>query len=146
VRLRDGRGIGAGAIIVTTGTFLNGLAHVGEMQYSCGRNGEAPSQLLGEQLRTLGLPWTRLKTGTPPRLDGRTIDWSRFEPQPGDAEPTPFSFLTDKIDRPQVQCHIAYTTERRIASCGRPSRARRCTAVKSKGWGRAIARRSKTRW
>src|SRR6202167_483827 len=111
VRLRDGRGIGAGAIVVTTGTFLNGLAHVGEMQYSCGRNGEAPSQLLGEQLRTLALPWARLKTGTPPRLDGRTIDWSRFEPQAGDAEATPFSFLTDKIDRLQVQCHIAYTTE-----------------------------------
>ena len=111
VKLRDGRTIHAEAVIVTTGTFLNGLAHVGEMQYSCGRNGEAPSQLLGEQLRTLGLIWTRLKTGTPPRLDGRTIDWSRFEPQPGDREPTPFSFLTEKIDRPQVQCHIAYTTE-----------------------------------
>ena len=111
VKLRDGRTIHAEAVIVTTGTFLNGLAHVGEMQYSCGRNGEAPSQLLGEQLRTLGLKWTRLKTGTPPRLDGRSIDWSRFEPQPGDREPTPFSFLTEKIDRPQVQCHIAYTTE-----------------------------------
>ncbi|MGA2270845.1 MAG: tRNA uridine-5-carboxymethylaminomethyl(34) synthesis enzyme MnmG [Bryobacteraceae bacterium] len=111
VQLRDGRAIDAGAVIVTTGTFLNGLAHVGEMKYTCGRNGEAPSQLLGDQLRTLGLNWTRLKTGTPPRLDGRTIDWSRFEPQPGDAEPTPFSFLTDKIDRPQVQCHIGYTTE-----------------------------------
>src|SRR6202046_472438 len=111
VLLRDGRTIPAAAVIVTTGTFLNGLAHVGETQYSCGRNGEAPSQLLGDQLRNLGLPWTRLKTGTPPRLDGRTIDWSRFEPQAGDAEPTPFSFLTDKIDRPQVQCHIAYTTE-----------------------------------
>jgi tRNA uridine 5-carboxymethylaminomethyl modification enzyme len=111
VLLRDGRSISAGAIIVTTGTFLNGLAHVGEMQYSCGRNGEAPSQLLGEQLRTLGLRWTRLKTGTPPRLDGRTIDWSRFEPQEGDTEPTPFSFMTARIDRPQVACHIAYTTE-----------------------------------
>lgn len=111
VWLRDGRCIRAGAVVVTTGTFLNGLAHVGEMQYSCGRNGEAPSQLLGDQLRTLGLRWTRLKTGTPPRLDGRTIDWSRFEPQPGDVEPTPFSFLTGKIDRPQVVCHIAYTTE-----------------------------------
>jgi tRNA uridine 5-carboxymethylaminomethyl modification enzyme len=111
VRLRDGRRIDAGAIVVTTGTFLNGLAHVGEMKYSCGRNGEAPSELLGEQLRTLGLNWTRLKTGTPPRLDGRSIDWSRFEPQTGDTEPTPFSFLTEKIDRQQVQCHIAYTTE-----------------------------------
>ena len=66
-------------MIVTTGTFLNGLAHVGEMKYSCGRNGEAPSNLLGDQLRGLGMAWTRLKTGTPPRLDGRTIDWSRFE-------------------------------------------------------------------
>jgi len=111
VNLRDGRRIDAGAVVVTTGTFLNGLAHVGEMQYSCGRNGEAPSQLLGDQLRTLGLPWTRLKTGTPPRLDGRSIDWSKFEPQPGDAEPTPFSFLTDKITRAQIQCHIGYTTE-----------------------------------
>src|ERR1700681_4617613 len=81
VQLRDGRTMLAGAVIVTTGTFLNGLAHVGEMRYSCGRNGEAPSQLLGDQLRTLGLAWTRLKTGTPPRLDGRTIAWSRFEAQ-----------------------------------------------------------------
>jgi len=97
--------------VVTTGTFLNGLAHVGETRYSCGRNGEAPAQLLGDQLRSLGLNWTRLKTGTPPRLDGRTIDWSKFEPQPGDSEPTPFSFLTGKIDRPQIQCHIGYTTE-----------------------------------
>ena len=111
VQLRDGRSLQAGAVIVTTGTFLNGLAHVGEMRYTCGRNGEAPSQLLGDQLRTLGLQWTRLKTGTPPRLDGRTIDWSQFEPQPGDADPTPFSFLTARIDRPQIHCHIGYTTE-----------------------------------
>ena len=111
VKLRDGRTVRAAAVIVTTGTFLNGLAHVGEMTYTCGRNGEAPSQLLGDQLRTLGLQWTRLKTGTPPRLDGRTIDWSQFEPQPGDPEPTPFSFLTVKIDRPQVACHIGRTTE-----------------------------------
>src|ERR1019366_4586855 len=109
--LRDGRSIEAGAVIVTTGTFLNGLAHVGEMQYGCGRNGEAPSQLLGDQLRTLGLQWARFKTGTPPRLDRRTIDWGQFEPQPGDAEPTPFSFLTARIDRPQIECHIGYTTE-----------------------------------
>jgi len=111
VLLRDGRTVEAGAVVVTTGTFLNGLAHVGEMRYTCGRNGEAPSQLLGDQLRTLGLNWTRLKTGTPPRLDGRTIDWSKFEPQPGDADPTPFSFLTGRIDRPQIVCHIGYTTE-----------------------------------
>ncbi len=110
VDLRDGRSIAAGAVIVTTGTFLNGLAHVGEQRYSCGRNGEAPAQLLGDQLRGLGLSWSRLKTGTPPRLDGRTIDWARFEAQPGDAVPTPFSFLTGRIERPQIQCHIAYTT------------------------------------
>jgi tRNA uridine 5-carboxymethylaminomethyl modification enzyme len=112
VALRDGRMIGARAVVVTTGTFLNGLAHVGEMRYACGRNGEAPSNLLGDQLRTLGLAWTRLKTGTPPRLDGRTIDWDRFEPQHGDPEPTPFSFLTPRIDRPQVPCHISYTTDK----------------------------------
>ena len=110
VKLRDGRTLDAGAVIITTGTFLNGLAHVGEMTYSCGRNGEAPSQLLGDQLRSLGLQWTRLKTGTPPRLDGRTIDWSQFEPQHGDPEPTPFSFLTEKIDRPQICCHLGHTT------------------------------------
>src|SRR5580700_4938296 len=111
VLLRDGRTIPAAAVVVTTGTFLNGLAHVGESKYSCGRNGEAPAQLLGDQLRTLGLKWTRLKTGTPPRLDGRTIDWSKFEPQPGDANPTPFSFLTEKIERAQIECHIGYTTD-----------------------------------
>ena len=112
VRLRDGRTLAAGAVIVATGTFLNGLAHIGETTYACGRSGEPPSNLLGDQLRRLGLAWVRLKTGTPPRLDGRTIDWSRFEPQYGDPEPTPFSFLTERIDRPQVPCYIAYTTER----------------------------------
>lgn len=111
VFLRDGRTLHASAVVVTTGTFLNGLAHVGDTTYVCGRNGEAPSQLLGDQLRGLGLEWTRLKTGTPPRLDGRTIQWDRFEAQSGDAVPTPFSFLTEKIDRPQIQCHIAYTSE-----------------------------------
>jgi tRNA uridine 5-carboxymethylaminomethyl modification enzyme len=111
VELRDGRSVLCGAVVVTTGTFLNGLAHVGEQKYSCGRNGEAPSQVLGDQLRTLGLNWTRLKTGTPPRLDGRTIDWSKFERQAGDAEPTPFSFLTGRIDREQVDCHLGYTTD-----------------------------------
>jgi len=110
VLLRDGREISGEAVVVTTGTFLNGLAHVGEMRYSCGRNGEASSNLLGDQLRALDLSWTRLKTGTPPRLDGRTIEWSRFEPQYGDAKPTPFSFLTEKIDRDQIACHIAFTT------------------------------------
>jgi tRNA uridine 5-carboxymethylaminomethyl modification enzyme len=111
VLLRDGRELCTSAVVVTTGTFLNGLAHVGNTTYVCGRNGEAPSQLLGDQLRAVGLQWTRLKTGTPPRLDGRTIRWDRFEAQSGDPEPTPFSFMTDRIDRPQIQCHIAYTSE-----------------------------------
>jgi tRNA uridine 5-carboxymethylaminomethyl modification enzyme len=114
VLLRDGRTISSDCVVITTGTFLNGLAHVGEMKYSCGRNGEAPSNLLGDQLRTLGLSWTRLKTGTPPRLDGRTIDWSRFEAQSGDAHPTPFSFLTEKIEREQIKCYISYTTEQTL--------------------------------
>ena len=111
VMLRDGRRIVCGAVVITTGTFLNGLAHVGETKYSCGRNGEASSNLLADQFRSLALGWTRLKTGTPPRLDGRTIDWSRFEAQDGDRVPTPFSFMTERISRPQIQCHIAYTTE-----------------------------------
>lgn len=111
VRLKDGRDLLAEAVVVTTGTFLNGLAHVGEQKYACGRNGEAPSNTLGGQLRMLGLQWTRLKTGTPPRLDGRTIDWARFEEQPGDAVPTPFSFMTAQIDREQICCHLAYTTD-----------------------------------
>lgn len=110
VLLRDGRTLSSDAVVVTTGTFLNGLAHVGEQTFSCGRSGEAPSNLLGDQLRTLGLEWKRLKTGTPPRLDARTIDWSRFEPQYGDANPTPFSFMTERIDREQVPCYITYTT------------------------------------
>ncbi len=110
VLLRDGREVRARAVIITTGTFLNGLAHIGEQTITCGRNGEAPSQLLGHQLRSLGLNWTRLKTGTPPRLDGRTIDWSQFTPQAGDAEPTPFSFMTERITQRQIECHLGYTT------------------------------------
>ena len=110
VLLRDGRQIDSDAVVVTTGTFLNGLAHVGEQTYSCGRSGEASSNLLGDQLRTMGLEWKRLKTGTPPRLDARTIEWSRFEPQFGDADPTPFSFITNKIEREQIPCYITYTT------------------------------------
>jgi tRNA uridine 5-carboxymethylaminomethyl modification enzyme len=110
IRLRDGRTVGAQAVIVTTGTFLNGLIHCGEQTYPAGRSGEPPSQLLGESLKLLGLRGCRLKTGTPPRLDGRSIDWSRFEMQPGDADPTPFSFRTKKITQKQVPCYIAFTT------------------------------------
>jgi tRNA uridine 5-carboxymethylaminomethyl modification enzyme len=110
VKLRDGRMIMAEAVIVTTGTFLNGLIHCGEEQYTAGRSGEPAAVLLGESLKKLGLRECRLKTGTPPRLDGRTIDWSKFEEQPGDAEPTPFSFRTKTIPQRQISCHIAYTT------------------------------------
>jgi tRNA uridine 5-carboxymethylaminomethyl modification enzyme len=110
LKLRDGRRIMAGATIVTTGTFLNGLIHCGEERYPAGRSGEPASVLLGEALRALGLRTCRLKTGTPPRLDGRTIDWKAFEEQPGDADPTPFSFRTKKIVQPQISCHIAFTT------------------------------------
>ena len=110
IRLRDGRTIRARATVITTGTFLNGLIHCGEERYPAGRSGEPPSVLLGEALKRLGLRGCRLKTGTPPRLDGRTIDWSRFEEQPGDADPTPFSFRTRTLPQRQVSCHIAYTT------------------------------------
>ena len=110
VVLRDGRMLETRAAIVTTGTFLNGLAHIGENRSACGRSGEAPANLLANDLRTLGLQSKRLKTGTPPRLDGRTINWSVFEEQPGDAEPTPFSFRTKKIVQRQISCHIAFTT------------------------------------
>ena len=110
LRLRDGRQLLAGATIITTGTFLNGLIHCGEERYPAGRSGEPASVLLGEALRALGLRTCRLKTGTPPRLDGRTIRWDAFEEQPGDKDPTPFSFRTRKIVQPQVSCHIAFTT------------------------------------
>jgi len=112
VRLRDGRTVGAQAVIITTGTFLNGLIHCGEQQYPAGRSGEPNAILLGEYLKTLGLRGCRLKTGTPPRLDGRTIDWSRFAEQPGDVDPTPFSFRTKRVTHhdSQVPCYIAWTT------------------------------------
>jgi tRNA uridine 5-carboxymethylaminomethyl modification enzyme len=110
IRLRDGRTVGARAVILTTGTFLNGLIHCGEQTYPAGRSGEPPSVLLGEALRQLGLEIGRLKTGTPPRLDARTIDFSRFQVQPGDPVPTPFSFRTRAITQPQIVCWIGYTT------------------------------------
>jgi len=112
IRLRDGRTVGAHAVIITTGTFLNGLIHCGEQQYPAGRSGEPAAVLLGESLKKLCLRGCRLKTGTPPRLDGRTIDWSRFPVQPGDEDPTPFSFRTKRVAHhdSQVPCYIAWTT------------------------------------
>jgi tRNA uridine 5-carboxymethylaminomethyl modification enzyme len=109
LKLRDGRMVEAGAVVVTTGTFLNGLIHCGEQTYAAGRSGESPSVMLGEALRGLGFEIGRLKTGTPPRLDARTIDFSRFQLQPGDAVPTPFSFRTRAITQPQTVCWITYT-------------------------------------
>jgi tRNA uridine 5-carboxymethylaminomethyl modification enzyme len=113
ILLRDGRRVSADVVIITTGTFLNGLIHCGEQQYPAGRSGEPAAVLLGEALKKLGLRGCRLKTGTPPRLDGRTIDWSRFERQPGDLDPTPFSFRTRRVAHhdSQVPCYIAFTTE-----------------------------------
>ena len=110
VRLVDGRTLNCGAVIITTGTFLKGLAHIGEERFACGRNGEPGSEVLAEQIRALGLRWKRLKTGTPPRLDARSIDFSQFERQPGDPVPVPFSFMTDGIDRPQIDCFMGRTT------------------------------------
>ncbi len=110
LKLRDGREIHAHSTIVTTGTFLNGLIHCGEQQYTAGRSGEPASVLLGESLKRLGLRGCRLKTGTPPRLDGRTIDWSQFTEQPGDPDPTPFSLRTRTLPLRQISCHIATTT------------------------------------
>ncbi len=112
IKLRDGRTVGGQAVIITTGTFLNGLIHCGEQQYPAGRSGEPPAVLLGESLKALGLRGCRLKTGTPPRLDGRSIDWSKFAVQPGDDDPTPFSFRTKRVAHhdKQVPCYIAFTT------------------------------------
>jgi tRNA uridine 5-carboxymethylaminomethyl modification enzyme len=110
VELQDTRQLRAQAVIVATGTFLNGLIHAGRRTFSAGRAGEPASIELAEALKRLGFPVGRLKTGTPPRLDGRTIDWDAFEPQPADERPVPFSFATDRIEQPQINCHIGYTT------------------------------------
>jgi tRNA uridine 5-carboxymethylaminomethyl modification enzyme len=109
IRLRDGRTVEAGAVVITTGTFLNGLIHCWENKYPAGRSGEPPSVMLGEALRQLGFEVGRLKTGTPPRLDARTIDFSKFQVQPGDPIPTPFSFRTQTIRQPQTVCWITHT-------------------------------------
>ena len=111
VRLADGREITAGAVVLTTGTFLRGLIHIGEKQIPAGRVGEAPAMGLSRTLENLGLALGRLKTGTPPRLDGRTIDWSALEMQPGDNPPEPFSIFTTQIENPQIKCGITRTSE-----------------------------------
>ena len=111
VELEGGKRYGCRALVVTTGTFLNGLVHVGREQHAAGRVGESASGTLGESLKRLGLQWGRLKTGTPPRLDRRSIDFSRFEEQPGDRPPVPFSFMTGAIERAQISCHVLHTNE-----------------------------------
>ncbi|OAF02300.1 tRNA uridine(34) 5-carboxymethylaminomethyl synthesis enzyme MnmG [Bradyrhizobium centrolobii] len=110
LRLADGRTFRAGAIVVTTGTFLRGLIHLGEKNWPAGRVGEAPAMGLSNSFERAGFTLGRLKTGTPPRLDGTTIDWSAVEMQPGDDPPEPFSVLTERITTPQIQCGITRTT------------------------------------
>jgi tRNA uridine 5-carboxymethylaminomethyl modification enzyme len=110
VRLADGRGLSAGAVVITTGTFLRGLIHLGEKNWPAGRVDEPPALGLSKSFEAEGFTLGRLKTGTPPRLDGTTIDWSAVEMQPGDDPPEPFSVMTDRITTPQIQCGITRTT------------------------------------
>ncbi len=112
VELQDSRRLSATSVVIATGTFLNGMIHAGRQTYSAGRAGEPASIELADALRRHGFPVGRLKTGTPPRLDGRTIDWDAFEPQPADERPVPFSFSTDRIEQDQIQCYIGYTSDR----------------------------------
>ena len=111
VEMQDTRRVGSKAVIVATGTFLNGLVHTGRRTHSAGRAGEPASIELADSLKELGFPVGRLKTGTPPRLDGRTIDWEAFEPQPPDKKPVAFSFSTAEITQAQINCYIGYTTK-----------------------------------
>src|SRR5271157_3971704 len=108
--LGDGRRCATGRVVLTTGTFLNGLIHIGEEKIPAGRVGERPSLGLSQTLARHGFALGRLKTGTPPRLDGKTIDWAGLKVQPGDDPPPPFSFVTERITTPQVACHITTTT------------------------------------
>jgi tRNA uridine 5-carboxymethylaminomethyl modification enzyme len=112
VELETGERYSCRSLVVTTGTFLNGLIHIGPEQRPAGRVGEPPSRALAESLKSFGFEWGRLKTGTPPRLDRKSIDFSRFEVESGDAPPVPFSFETERIDRPQIDCHVLYTSDR----------------------------------
>jgi tRNA uridine 5-carboxymethylaminomethyl modification enzyme len=110
LRLANGRELRAGAVVVTTGTFLRGLIHLGEKNWPAGRVGEAPAMGLSKSFERAGFTLGRLKTGTPPRLDGTTIDWAAVEMQPGDDPPEPFSAMTERITTPQIQCGITRTT------------------------------------
>ena len=110
--LADGTRVHCRSLVITTGTFLNGLVHVGREQRPSGRAGEPPSVQLADSLKAFGFRWGRLKTGTPPRLHRRSIDFSRFDVERGDTPPQPFSYTTDRIDRAQIDCHLLYTTDR----------------------------------
>ena len=112
VVLGGGETLSAGRVVLTTGTFLRGLIHIGEQKIPAGRVGDKPSLGLSEKLESCGFALGRLKTGTPPRLDGKTINWAALEVQPGDDPPVPFSTLTRRIDTPQIACHITYTNEK----------------------------------
>ncbi len=111
IELESGERHSCRALVITTGTFLNGLVHVGPDQRPAGRAGEPPSRDLAESLKSFGFEWGRLKTGTPPRLDRRSIDFSVFAPERGDDPPVPFSFQTDAIARHQITCHLLHTTD-----------------------------------
>jgi len=110
VVMQDGRRMGAAAVVIAAGTFLNGLVHTGRRTYTAGRAGEPASIELAETLKRLGFPVGRLKTGTPPRLDGRTVNWDAFQSQDADERPVPFSFSTEMIEQPQIKCYVGYTT------------------------------------
>ncbi len=112
VVLADGRFIACGAVVLTTGTFLNGLIHIGSQRIPAGRHGEQPARKLSQRLYEAGFKMGRLKTGTPARLDGRSINWDELQEQPGDVPPVPFSFLNDKIETPQISCHITHTCKK----------------------------------
>jgi tRNA uridine 5-carboxymethylaminomethyl modification enzyme len=111
LELANGRTVTCHSLVITTGTFLNGLVHIGPEKIAAGRAGEPPSRDLAESLKSFGFRWGRLKTGTPPRLDRKSIDFNRFEPEMGDDPPVPFSFCTERIEREQVRCHVLYTND-----------------------------------
>ncbi len=112
LELEDGSVLTTRSLVITTGTFLNGLVHIGPEQRPAGRAGEPPSRDLAESLKSYGFKWGRLKTGTPPRLDRKSIDFSMFQAERGDDPPEPFSFCTTAIEQPQIECHLLHTTER----------------------------------
>lgn len=145
IELADGRVINCRAIVLTSGTFLRGLIHIGDKKIPAGRSGEAPALGLSESLEEIGFDLGRLKTGTPARLDGRTIHWDRLEEQPGDDDPIPFSTLTDRIETPQIPCHITRTTPETHRIIRENLSRSAMYSGEIKGRGHAIVHPSKTR-